>query len=188
VLLFALPSGAHAASQRTDPTADSPAGVIYQIPLDSGRRDAAPLPGGKGKRNASSNAGSGGGASGGGGTTGGGGTSGGGGTTGGGTAASGSGSSSSCGGSAAAPWGSPGSVSASAPLPGGATPDSPSSIHSENGFGSSSKVPGVDAPTPVAADTQGGGGSNAPVYLLIALIAGLAVWVGASAARSAARV
>src|ERR1700683_5241078 len=29
--------------QRTDPRANSPAGVIYQIPLDSARREAAPV-------------------------------------------------------------------------------------------------------------------------------------------------
>ncbi len=37
-------SPAQAQVHRTDPKADSPAGAIYEIPLDTGRRDAAPLP------------------------------------------------------------------------------------------------------------------------------------------------
>jgi hypothetical protein len=57
----------------------------------------------------------------------------------------------------------------------------PSSIHSENGFGSSSKVPGV---SPAAALTGAGvpaahtAGSSLPTYLLLALIGLSAVAVG----------
>ncbi len=109
----------HTAVQ-TDPRANSPAGVIYQIPLDNARRDAAPvLPGGShgGPRSPGGSGGSGG----------------------------------------------------------------PSSIHSENGFGSSSHVPGVSA----AALRIGAGvpaahtpGSSWPTYLLIALLAAAAVAAG----------
>src|ERR1700733_12663198 len=51
--------------QRTDPKANSPAGVIYQIPLDSGRREAAPVlpvgsrPGGGGSAGGGSSTGGG---------------------------------------------------------------------------------------------------------------------------------
>ena len=40
------PGAAHA--QATDPDADSPSGVIYEIPLESARDDAAPRGGGSG--------------------------------------------------------------------------------------------------------------------------------------------
>jgi hypothetical protein len=104
---------------QTDPRANSPAGVIYQIPLDNGRRDAAPvLPVGS--------------------------------------------------------HGGPGS-------PGGA-----SSIHSENGFGSSSHVPGVSP----AALRIGAGvpaahapGSTFPTFLLIVLVASAAIGAGVLAVR-----
>jgi hypothetical protein len=111
---------------QTDPSANSPAGVIYQIPLDNARRDAAPvLPVGS--------------------------------------------------------HGGPGSgVSGSS---------EPSSIHSENGFGSSSKVPGV---SPVAlrigagvpaGDTGTSPGATWPTYLLIGLLAAAAIGVGVVAKR-----
>src|ERR1700674_1861332 len=113
--------------QRTDPQASSPAGVIYQIPLDTGRRDAAPvLP--VGRRNGG-NGGTGGGAS----------TGGAGGIGGSSNGAAGGGS-----GTAGAAAGRTGSgATGAAASSGGGTPEDPSSIHSENGFGSSAQVPGV---------------------------------------------
>jgi hypothetical protein len=75
----------------------------------------------------------------------------------------------------------PGAASA-----GGGTPNDPSSIHSENGFGSSSQVPGVSS----AALQTGAGvaaahtaGSTLPSYLLMALIGLAAVAVGLIASR-----
>jgi hypothetical protein len=125
--------------QRTDPQASSPAGVIYQIPLDTGRRDAAPvLP--VGSRPGST--------------------------------------------SSAAPTG--GESASSATPSGGGTPGDPSSIHSENGFGSSSAVPGVSR----AALRIGAGvpaahtaGSTFPSYLLMMLIGVAAIAVGLIASR-----
>jgi hypothetical protein len=98
---------------QVDPKASSPAGVIYQIPLDNGRRSAAPV----------------------------------------------------------LPVGSRASVG---------TPGDPSSIHSENGFGSSSHVPGV-APAALragvvpAAHTSG---SALPTFLLMGLVAAAAIAAG----------
>jgi hypothetical protein len=104
----------HGSGVQTDPQANSPAGVIYQIPLDNGRRAAAPV----------------------------------------------------------LHVGSHG-------------PNDPSSIHSENGFGSASQVPGV-APAALrigagvpAARTPG---STLPTFLLIALVAVAAIGTGALAA------
>ena len=137
-----------AIKQRTDPQAGSPAGVIYQIPLDTGRRDAAPV-----LHVGSHGSGPGGGS----------------GTGAGNTGASGN-----------------STATAEAP-PGGGTPSDPSSIHSENGFGSSSAVPGVNA----AAVRIGAGvpavhtaGSTFPSYLLMVLIGLAAVAVGLIASRS----
>jgi hypothetical protein len=42
-----IPAVATAQAQRTDPDATSPAGVIYEIPFDHARKDAAPMPGGQ---------------------------------------------------------------------------------------------------------------------------------------------
>ncbi len=173
--------------QRTDPKAESPAGVIYQIPLDSARRDAAPvLPsgrrdGGVGGPGAGGAGGSGGGSGGQAGSSGSGGS-----ASGGGRGASGSG------GASAPPPGGSGhgggngaALSASA-ADGGGTPQDPSSIHSENGFGSSSQVPGVSQ----AALRTGAGvaatraaGSTLPTYLLLILIALAAIGIGVFAAR-----
>lgn len=157
----------NAVMQRTDPKASSPAGVIYQIPLDSGRRDAAPvLPVG------SRHDGPGGGASGS--------RSG----TGGGSGPSGSSSGASAGGSSHEVAGGAQSASTIAP-DGGGTPSNPSSIHSANGFGSSSQVPGVSR----AALQTGAGvpaartpGSTLPTYLLIGLVAAAAIGAGVLAA------
>jgi hypothetical protein len=74
--------------------------------------------------------------------------------------------------------------------PGGGTPSDPSSIHSENGFGSSSQVPGV---SPAALRIGAGvpaahtAGSAFPNYLLLALIALAAVAVGLLGTRGAAQ-
>ena len=145
--------------QRTDPKANSPAGVIYQIPLDSGRRDAAPVlpvgsrPGGSGGGGGSAGSGSGGG---------------------------GSDGSHPSGGGSQAPVGGAQSASAVVASSGG-TPSNPSSIHSENGFGSSSQVPGVSR----AALQTGAGvpatrtpGSALPTYLLVGLVAAAAIAAG----------
>ena len=160
--------------QRTDPQASSPAGVIYQIPLDTGRRDAAPvLP--VGRRNGG-NGGTGGGAS----------TGGAGGIGGSSNGAAGGGS-----GTAGAAAGRTGSgATGAAASSGGGTPEDPSSIHSENGFGSSAQVPGV---SPAAALTGAGvpsshtAGSTLPSYLLMVLVGLAAVGVGLIAGRSGGR-
>jgi hypothetical protein len=147
----------HGVVQRTDPKATSPAGVIYQIPLDSGRRDAAPvLP--VGSRPTGPGGGSGGGGSG-----------------------------------VGASHGvvADGSQSASTAAPdGGGTPSNPSSIHSANGFGSSSQVPGVSR----AALQTGAGvpatrtpGSTLPTYLLMGLVAAAAIAAGVLAAGARRR-
>jgi hypothetical protein len=76
--------------------------------------------------------------------------------------------------------------SASATPAAGGTPGEPSSIHSENGFGSSSEVPGV---SPAAVRIGAGvaaahtAGSTFPSYLLMALIALAAIGVGLVANR-----
>ncbi|HEY7830566.1 MAG TPA: hypothetical protein VIC06_08395 [Solirubrobacteraceae bacterium] len=174
-------AASHAIVQRTDPQAGSPAGVIYQIPLDTGRRDAAPV-----LHVGSQNSGaSGGGGSGGGGVSGG--------SPGGGANGALSGGGSAGGGSAGATGtGAAGKASGAATEapPGGGTPNDPSSIHSENGFGSSSQVPGVSA----AALRIGAGvpaahtaGSTLPSYLLMVLIGLAAVAVGLIASRSGGR-
>jgi hypothetical protein len=186
VSALALTIGAPAAMaeapavERTDPNSESPAGVIYQIPLDSARRDAAPvLPTGRRDNTRS--------------TAGGAGSSGGG--TGGSSGSSGSGDlGGSSSGNASARHGagagpSASSATASAGADGG-TPQDPSSIHSENGFGSASQVPGVSqaalrtgagvAATQAAASTM-------PTYLLIALIAVAAIVMGLLATRHSRR-
>jgi hypothetical protein len=73
---------------------------------------------------------------------------------------------------------------------GGGTPQDPSSIHSENGFGSASHVPGVSR----AALSTGAGvpatrtaGSTTPTYLLIVLIVLAAGGMGALASRRSGR-
>jgi hypothetical protein len=157
--------------QRTDPKANSPAGVIYQIPLDSGRRDAAPVlpvgsrPGGGGGGDSGSSGASG--------------------STIGGDSSSGGGSgSTAAGGGSSGASGAPGGAtdesksatavaSADGGKPNDGTPNDPSSIHSENGFGSSSQVPGLSR----AALVTGAGvaeahtpGSTLPTYLLLGLV------------------
>jgi hypothetical protein len=94
-----------ALAQATDPDADSPSGVIYEIPLESARDDAAPRGDGSGGTQAGK--------------------------------------------------GESGTPASSVPAEG---QDPESSIHSENGFGSSSEVPGASAE---ASGTQGNGDGNA---------------------------
>jgi hypothetical protein len=188
-------------AQRTDPSAESPAGVIYQIPLDSARRDAAPvLPtrrqGGRTGRSGSAageSAASGAGTPGGSGPSGHSGPSGNSGTSGGSGSAAGADGGRS--GSSAAPAAAGGNnlaarrESSSTSGDGGAnggTPQDPSSIHSENGFGSSSQVPGTSQAaqrTGAGVSTSRPAGSVAPNFLLIALIAAAAIGMGLLATR-----
>jgi hypothetical protein len=166
--------------QRTDPKAESPAGVIYQIPLDSARRDAAPvLPTGRRSGTGQHGYGAGGGGTGGSGP--------------GGTGAANAGGSPSASvadprqAQAAGVRAKASSISASAGVETDTgTPQDPSSIHSENGFGSASQVPGVSQ----AALRTGAGvaatqtaGSTIPIYLLLALIAIAATSMGVLSTR-----
>ena len=116
-------SAAQAGTQaQTDPQASSPAGVIYQIPLDSARRNAAPVLS-VGSRSGSHGGGQG--------------------------------------------------VT-------GAAGD-PSSIHSENGFGSSAQVPGLSrSALGIGAGTAAAhpGGSTFPTFLLIGLVSIAAIAAG----------
>jgi hypothetical protein len=157
-------------AQRTDPKAGSPAGVIYEIPLDSGRRDAAPVlhVGSRGS------------------------------TTGAGAAEEGGdGAVSSQPGEASADSATEAQGTAggnenapAASQEGGGTPNNPSSIHSENGFGSASQVPGI---SPAALRTGAGvaaagtPGSTLSTYLLIAIIAVAAIAAGLLTARGGRR-
>lgn len=157
----------------TDPQANSPAGTIYSIPLDTARQDAAPHSrrGGAASGGRSSNSKShvvGALGSGGGGTSGG---------SGGGSAGTGG-----SGGSSAATGGSGSGGSAALLVPGG---QPGSLLHSGNGFGSSSQVPGLSAPASVGFRTLGGGASNAPVLaiLLALVVIVLGVVAGARAWR-----
>jgi hypothetical protein len=195
LLLFvglAVPS-AQAAPQRTDPDATSPAGVIYEIPFDSARSDAAPKVSSKktdGSSNAAGSTGSGGS---------GGGTSGTGGSGSSGSGSSGSGATSGTGGSGSSGSGSGTSAGGSGGTGGsGATsstdPNVGTSIHSENGFGSSSVVPGTvaslgpvatDGPPSSAVHASGGGNAGTPVatFGLLGLVAIVGGWIGIGASR-----
>jgi hypothetical protein len=169
-----------------DPQANSPAGTIYAIPLDTARQDAAPHPrrgssSGSGRSSSKAGAlgavGSGGsGGSGGGGASGGGGSAGSGGSGASGSASSGggasgggaSGSASSGGGVSGGSSGGGGSGGSSVLVPGG---QPGSLIHSSNGFGSSSKVPGLGAPASAGFRALGSSASNAPLLaILLALV------------------
>jgi hypothetical protein len=177
----ALASGA-SPPQPTDPKASSPAGTVYEIPLDAARSDAAP------HRRAS-----GGGATGGGG--GGAGSSGGSSSGGSGSAgAPGSaGSSAASGRSGAAGSSATGSSAAggsSAASGGPASATDPGSfVHSENGFGASSQVPGLGRSGPAAPASpsalSGGGGGSAPTGSLVLI--GVVLLVGAYAGIFAGR-
>jgi len=122
-----LPVGASAqeTQQPSDPEADSPSGVVYELPFDRARRDAAPR---RGERNGRRRGGAD--------RDGGRGDGGAGGQTDGGSGGGG-------------------------PAPG----REPTSIRSENNFGSSSQVPGLDDGTDLAAGAgsdgrDGGSGSR----------------------------
>jgi hypothetical protein len=170
-------------TQVTDPSADSPAGVIYSIPLDSARQDASPHHSSSSGKSAGTSAGggSGGGSGPGAGGSSGAGPSGGSGSTGGSGAASAgsstSGASSGSGGAAAATQSKAGRGSKNL-VPGG---QPGSLIHSANGFGSSSQVPGAGAPLPpglAAADTNDSSGPPLAVVLALVVLA-LGVYAGA---------
>jgi hypothetical protein len=166
---------ADAARQRTDPEASSPAGVIYEIPFDSARRDAAPQSARTGEGQD--------------GTTG---------TDG--SSSDDSGNGSDAAGAAAAgaggPGGSDGSDGSGGPDGSGAAaatdPNVGTSIHSENGFGSSSAVPGVagetngsDGPPTSALRTASTATDASPVgtYGMLAVVILVGGWIGVAAAR-----
>jgi hypothetical protein len=58
VLVLALVPSGLASAQADDPEADSPSGVIYEIPLDNARKDAAPTGPGDGTAGAGAQGGS----------------------------------------------------------------------------------------------------------------------------------
>jgi phosphate transport system substrate-binding protein len=166
----ALASGA-TPPQPTDPKASSPAGTVYEIPLDAARSDAAP------HRRASAPAGSAAGGGGGGGAAGGSGSSGG-------SSSGGSGGSGGSGSSGGSGTSGTSRASASATDPG-------SYVHSENGFGSSSQVPGlgrsapeVRAATP-AVLSDGGGSAPTGSIVLIGVVLLVGVYAGIFAGRRA---
>jgi hypothetical protein len=178
--------------QATDPSAGTPAGVVYSIPLDSARQDASPHghngSGAGGGGGSSSGSGGGGGIVGGGGSGGssGGGTgaTGGGGSAGGGSAGGGSASGGSAGsGSGSGAGGSAGSSSVKlakvAPvlIPGG---QPGSLVNSANGFGSSPGIPSLNAPAAAGLGSVQSNASSAPVLaiLLAALVLVLGGYIG----------
>ena len=121
--MLMLPVGASAqeTQQPSDPEADSPSGVVYELPFDRARRDAAPR---RGERNGRRRGGAD--------RDGGRGDGGAGGQTDGGSGGGG-------------------------PAPG----REPTSIRSENNFGSSSEVPGLDDDADLAASgSEGRDGGN----------------------------
>jgi hypothetical protein len=137
----ALPIGLQASAAgasphvQTDPQAGSPAGVIYQIPLDSARNSAAPV---------------------------------------------------------LSVGSHDGVHGVTGGVGGGVTGGSgdPSSIHSENGFGSSSKVPGLSrSALGIGAGTAAAhpGGSTFPTFLLIGLVSIAAVAAGVLATGARAK-
>jgi hypothetical protein len=175
--------------QATDPSAGTPAGVVYSIPLDSARQDASPHghggSGAGGGGGPSSGSGGGGGIVGGGGSGGssGGGT-GGGGSAGGGSAGGGSAGGGSAGsGSGSGAGGSAGSSSVKlakvAPVlvPGG---QPGSLVNSSNGFGSSSRIPSLNAPAAAGLGSVQSNASSAPLLaiLLAALVLALGGYIG----------
>jgi hypothetical protein len=196
LVAWATPALAGApSSQATDPTANSPAGVVYSIPLDSARQDAAPhghgsAAGGVGGGSGGSGGGTGGSGGGASGSSGSGasGSSGSGasGTPSGNGATGGGGSSGSHGKPVAASSGagrSAGTGSHAAVLVPGGQPGS--LIHSSNGFGSSSRVPGLNAPSGSGLDSVQGNAGSAP---LLAILLALVVFsVGAFAGVRASR-
>jgi hypothetical protein len=176
------------ATQATDPNANSPAGAIYSIPLDNARQDGAPH-GHSGVSGGGTGSGGGGGGGTGSGGGGGGGTGSGGGASGGGTGGSGGGGGAAGGGSGNAGGGSSstggtgsGNTSNAVLVPGG---QPGSLVHSSNGFGSSSSVPGLNAPASAGFRAVQSNASDAPMFaILLALgVIGLGAFVGARAWR-----
>jgi hypothetical protein len=166
------------AVQATDPSAGSPAGTVYQIPLDTARQDASPHHGNNGNSGAAA-AGTTGGGSGGSG-------SGGAGTTAGGSASSGGGAVSGAD-SSASDTSVQASDSSQKPVlvPGG---QPGSLVHSSNGFGSSSKIPGAGGnPASAGLGAVQSNASSAPLlaFLLAAVVLTLGGFVGLRAWRSA---
>ena len=129
-----LPVGASAqeTQQPSDPEADSPSGVVYELPFDRARRDAAPR---RGERNGRRRGGAD--------RDGGRGDGGAGGQT--------------DGGSGGGPGGQTDGDSGGGPAPG----RDPTSIRSENNFGSSSQVPGLDDAGGSPAGSRDGDGGAA---------------------------
>lgn len=185
------------AAQVTDPDAASPAGVIYAIPLDTARQDASPhrsaasgvVAAERGAGGGSGGAGGGGGVAGGGAGAGGGGAAGAG-AAGGGSAAGGGagGASPGRGGSGAGGGGAgaTGQAGGALLIPGG---QAGSLIHSANGFGSSSGVPGVDAALPPGLRAAEAGATPIPLLAILAaivvlLVGGYAGWRSSAASRS----
>lgn len=185
--LLILPGVASAQSPSSDPQSGSPPGVIYELPLESGRDDAAPRGRSGGERRSQRRGGGGSGGASGGSSGGGSGSS---------AARSGSGGSGSF-----ADAGQGGSVEGSGTFAGGngndglrgddrdgegSSGDSP--LRSENGFGSSSEVPGLDergtlSATDTAESASGlGTGRLVAIALLAAVVlAGVALGVARQA-------
>jgi hypothetical protein len=181
--VWVAPAGADTPSrQATDPSANSPAGAVYSIPLDSSRQDAEPHfhshggSGGPGTAGGGPTGGSGGGATSGG--TAGGGTTGGG-TTGGGTTVHATGGRAAAGGGATGGGSRGGARAGGRGGRGGAragTTNDPvlvpggepgSLVHSENGFGSSSQVPGLNASSSAGLAAVQSNGSGAPLLAIV---------------------
>jgi len=176
-LVAALLLPATASAQSSDPEEGSPPGVIYEIPVESGRDDAAPSRGGsRGSGRGGGRGGSGsGGGSGSAGDSGGPGV----GSSSSGSGFGGGGDDFGDAGSAGSSGGGSGS-SASGGSDGTDRDGSP--LRSENGFGSSSRVPGLDGPassgtrdrsTTADEGGLGTGGAIGLVALGVAAAAGL---------------
>jgi len=175
-----MPALASAQSPSSDPESGSPPGVIYELPVESGREDAAPRRGSgdEGRSQRRGGSGSGGGAgsgSGGAGPGGGGGVSGSGNLADGGQGGGGSGGDSSRDGAEDSRGGDEGDDDESS---------DGSPLRSENGFGSSSEVPGLDEgstrPAADAARAAGGLGTGSIVaiaLLAMVVLAGIALGV-----------
>jgi hypothetical protein len=185
VVVCAVPSYAKAAStQATDPAANSPAGVVYAIPLDSARQDAAPH---FMSRHSSGGSAGEGGASGG--PPGGGGGSG---SAGGSAATSSSGHAGSQPAATAAGVDGGGShadgqstaATKTAPIlvPGG---QPGSLVHSTNGFGSSSTVPGLNGGSSPGLGAVQSNASDAPLLagVLALILLSMGGYLGARAWR-----
>jgi hypothetical protein len=196
------------AIQATDPSANSPAGVVYSIPLDSARQDASPHGHGGGSHSGgaggtgsgsggSGSGGSGSGVSDSGGSGGSAAATSGSGSTGSGSAGSGSASvgRGSVSAASGAAHGAKGAKLSGAALAGGAgvvaatgsnqpvlvPGGQPGSlVHSSNGFGSSSKIPSLNSPASAGLGSVQSNASSAPLLamLLAAVMLALGGYVG----------